>query len=243
MSAVVERTDVGWSEGLTGLYTAAEAPPAAACNSMLLEVVALADRLVAGTALMDAGYTAYATPTRAVPGQDLPSPECGRYLNAADLTGTDERTTYALAMAQVAREIRAGTGRQSPLRAGIIQLSPGVALGVVVACVLVGVAVTWYALDGSLASRVDRLRHSGMAEAGRQATERVRVAAATGQPIAPPGPMEIAAADDIREAARQARDAGIGQHIDEAVSAIGKATIFGALVWGAVEFFKTSRKD
>lgn len=231
-AALPVRPGVQWEPGATDRYfspTNAN-PTAADCNSTLIEVVGMADQLCAGTALMNADRTGYTLPT--YDGTTPAQVEVGRWLSSTDLTGTDERTTTALALAQVAADIHAGTTGGTPARglerpAGITFLH--VAAGVAVVA-LVGLAIDWYCTERSTAAADGRTTAQGIVEGARLQLERMREIARTGQHIAP-GPIELAAGDAIRAAATRARAAGIGQQVTEAAQGITKAAFaIGALV-------------
>ena len=134
---------------------------------------------------------------------------------------------------QVAADIHAGTTGGTPARgldrpAGITFLH--VALGAA-AVALVGLAIDWYCTERSTAAADGRTVAQGIVEAARLQLERVREAARTNQPVAPPGPVELAAGDAIRAASTRARAAGIGQQVQEAAQGIAKAAFaLGALV-------------
>lgn len=239
------RDGVGWSPELTLQYVDAEPPSAASCNSALIEVVLLADRLVGGTELMAPNRSGWEVSLLA--GTDRVA--VGGTLSVADLrpiTAAERarlrvsfseeaidsmvyRRELALACAQVAREM--GQSSAGGLRvAGWVQLG-----GAVVVAALVGLAVDWYCQNRSRADQATRIRQAGIAAASRDAAERLRVSAETGQPMTPPTPVEVAAADSIREAAQQAREAGIGQTIAEtaasATSNLLKAAVLVTAVW------------
>lgn len=232
MSTAVVPTLAGvqWSRELSDAFVGDEQPGADVCRSAQCEILAIADRLVAGDALMNADRTAWVTPLVQNPQGTGQVPEVGRWLNAADLRPDDSRTEMVLALAQMARKIGFDAG--APRQGGWVQLAAGG-----VALVVVGVAIGWLANSSSTASQAVRVRQGAIVEAGRLQSERLRVAAQTGQPMAPPGPVELAAAADIRESAREAREAGIGQSVEEAVSSVTKAVIVVGALWAGVQLF------
>lgn len=250
------RQGVGWSEALTLEYVGSDAPSAASCNSALIEVVLLADRLVAGTELMNAARTGWVMPV--IVGTEEFT--VGGPLSQADLrpidaaervrlraSFTDEaidqiivRRETALALAQVGRAI--GQASAGGLRvAGWVQLT--VAVGAVAA--LVGLAVDWYCQSRSRADQATRVQQGGIVAASRLTSERLRRAAETGQPMAPPSEIETAAVDSIRQAAQQAREAGIGQTLRdtaESVSSIAKAAMWVGGLWVGYKVFSGGSK-
>ena len=230
------RPGVQWSEALTTEYfQGTPLPSAGACNAAIIEVVGLADRLVAGPELMNADRTAWVLPrTPGTDGTIAPGAEVevGRYLSRAVLTGDSDREIAALALAQIASDIHASTlapamGVHDSRRAGIAFVHIAVGLALVT---LVGAAVAWYCDRQTTTNADARVAQGANVEAARLTAERYRRAAETGQPIAPPSELETAAAANLRALADRARAAGFGQQVEQAAGAIGKA--FAVIVGG-----------
>lgn len=226
-----------WSPDLSVQYIDAAQPNPDVCNAFLVELVACSDRLCAGRLLMrDNGASWFIPSTMQPDGSrvDLVGAATTETLQAAALTGRDARTEQILALAWVGRSM----GQSSARTAGVPWIPIGVGLVVVA---IIGACVAWYADSSSQASQAERVTQSSILAAGRDHLERLRVAQQTGQPIAPPTPVEVAAADAIRTAASQARSANIGQAVAEAVSGVGKAVAAVVAIWAAVTLLKESR--
>lgn len=231
--------NVPWSPELTAAYTAEAAPSAESCNSALVEVLLIADRLCAGSALMNADRTDYVVETIAAEGTAPPQARVGQYLSRAVLDGADERTTAALALAQVGRSIGATTRPAGWLPVPQLAVVGGVVIAV---AAIVGIGVNWYARHASSAAQAERLRQARIVEAGRLTSERYLQAARTGQPPAPPSEIERASLEDVRAAAAEARAAGIGQTVQEAVSGVGKIIGLAVVAALAVTVMNASRR-
>lgn len=226
-----------WSPDLSVQYIDAAQPNQDVCNAFLVELVACSDRLCAGTGLMRDNGASWFTPSTVQPDGstiDLVGAATTETLEAGGLTGRDARTEQILALAWVGRSM----GRSSARTAGVPWIPIGVGLVVVA---IIGACVAWYADSSSTASQAERITQGGILAAGRDHAERLRQAQQTGQPIAPPTPVEVAAADAIRTAASQARSANIGQAVAEAVSGVGKAVAAVVAIWAAVTLLKQSR--
>jgi hypothetical protein len=226
-----------WSPDLSVQYIDAPQPSADVCNAFLVELVACSDRLCAGRELMRDNGASWFIPSTGQPDGsrvDLVGAATTETIQAAGLTGRDARTDQILALAWVGRSM----GRSSARSAGVPWIPIGVGLVVVA---IVGACAAWYAESSSRASQAERITQSSILAAGRDHAERLRVAQQTGQPIAPPTPVELAAGDAIRTAAEQARTANIGQAVAEAVSGVGKAVAAAVAIWAAFTLFKESR--
>jgi hypothetical protein len=252
------RRGVQWSPELTAAYVAADAPSAESCNSALIEVCAIADRLVGGTTLMTAGAAGYEV--RQLPddtGTGL-QPEVGRLLTAASLSDdfrpmtdstraslralgqtdemiafTEHRQNMVLALAHVGRSMGASSAGGVERGAGWVQIA-----AVAGVAALVGLAVDWYCARASRASQASRVEQAGIVAASAATAERLRVFVETGR-MPPETSIETAAAASIRSAAAAARETGFGQQIERAVASSigGIAKVGGALllVWGLVK--------
>lgn len=237
MTLPADARTANWSPDLSAGYVEAAQPNADICNAFLIELVACSDRLCAGSALMvDNGASWF------IPSEVLADGSSVNVVGAATtetlalrgLSGTDARTEQILALAWVGRQLGASSARS----AGVPWIPIAVGLAVVA---IVGACVAWYAEGSSRASQAERITQSSILAAGRDHAERLRVAQQTGQPIAPPTPVEVAAAEAIRTAALQARSANIGQAVAEAVSGVGKAVAAVVAIWAAVTLLKESR--
>lgn len=226
-----------WSPDLSSGYVEAAQPSADVCNAFLIELVACSDRLCAGSDLMRDGGAAWFVPSQGVEdgsSVDIVGGATTTTIEARGLSAHDARTDQILALAWIGRKMGAASARP----AGVAWIP--IAVGLVVVAI-VGVCVAWYAQGESRASQGERIVQATILAAGRDHTERLRVAVATGQPITPPTPVELAAADAIRTAASAARESGIGQAIAESVSGIGKAVAAIVAIWAAVTLFGKSR--
>jgi hypothetical protein len=226
-----------WSSDLSASYVEPEQPNADTCNAFLIELIACSDRLCAGSALMvDNGASWF------IPSEVLADGSSVNVVGAATtetlalrgLSGTDARTEQILALAWVGRQLGASSARS----AGVPWIPIAVGLAVVA---IVGACVAWYADGQSRASQAERVTQASILAAGRDYTERLRVAQQTNQPIGPPTPVELAAADAIRTAAAQAREAGVGQAVAEAVQGVGKAAALVVALWLGFKLFGTDR--
>lgn len=228
---------VTWSPELSSAYVEAAPPSQDVCNAFLVELVACSDRLCAGSALMRDNGAAWFIPTEVL-GDGAEVNVVGRAttdtITARALSGHDTRTDGILALAWVGRSI----GQSSARSAGVPWVP--IAIGAVVVAII-GLCRQWYAVGQSQAPQSERVVHATILGANRDHAEQIRVAQQTGQPIAPPTPLMVAAADLIRDAAQQARTAGIGQTIEEAVSGIGKAVAAVVAIWVGFKLFSTSR--
>jgi len=260
------RRGVAWSPELTAAYVEAEAPSAEACNSALIEVVAIADRLIGGAALMTDGAASYRVPELPAEAGAPAQPEVGRLLTQASnadtfrpmteatraalrasgstpeqIAFTELRQDTILALAHVGRSMGASSAGalQAERGAGWVQIA---AIAGVAA--LVGLAVDWYCARASRASQASRVEQAGIVAAGAATAERLRVFSETGV-MPPETAVETAAAASIRSAAAAARETGFGQGIERAVSeGIGGIAKVGAgllAVWGLIELSKGSR--
>lgn len=218
---------VQWSADLTAEFVGTPPASVAACNSSVAEFVMLADRIVAGTAALD-GTGNWIPPSMSVarPEGAVTGPVVGRYLTAADLTADTDRTQYALALAQCARAVHRAQLPVGAVSSGWISV-----LAQAGAVILVGIAAAWIVERASAMVIADRVRIAGIAGASRDYSERLRAAAATGQPLAAPSLLEVAAAGDVRAAAAEARSAGIGQVVANSVSKLTTGALVIAAVW------------
>ena len=226
-----------WSPDLSAQYIEVAQPNPDICNAFLVELVACSDRLCAGRELMQDNGASWFIPSTGQPDGsrvDLVGAATTETIQGAGLTGRDARAEQILALAWVGRSM----GQSSARSAGVPWIPIGVGLVVVA---IVGACVAWYAESSSRASQAERITQSSILAAGRDHAERLRVAQQTGQPIAPPTPVELAAGDAIRTAAAQARTANIGQAVAEAVSGVGKALAAAVAIWAAFTLFKESR--
>lgn len=241
MSLPAGARTVTWTPDLAEQYTATSQPSADVCNAFVVELTACADRLCAGVELMVDGGASWFLPSVA---QDdgttilTVGSQVSETIQARALAGTDDRTNSILALVWVGRQIGASTARP----AGIAWIP--IAVGSVVVA-LVGLAAAWYAQTESRAAIGERTVHAGILAGTAAHAERLRVAQVTGQPIAPPGPVEIAAADSIRTAAAAAREVGIGQTVtavvEEAVSGVGKIAMLGIAALFAITLLKSGK--
>jgi len=241
MSLPAGARTVNWAPNLAEQYTATPQPSADICNAFVVELTACADRLCAGVELMVENGASWMLPSLA---QDdgttiwTVGTHVSATITARGLTGTDDRTNQILALAWVGRKIGQSTARP----AGIAWIPIAVGAAVVA---LVGLAAAWYAQTESRAAIGERTVQAGILAAGAAHAERLRVAQLTGQPIAPPGPVEVAAADSIRSAAIAAREAGIGQAVTavvgEAVSGVGKIAMLGIASLFAISLLKSGK--
>lgn len=239
MTLPADARTVNWSPELSSAYVEAAAPSADVCNAFLVELVACSDRLCAGVELMRDNGAAWFIPSQVLGDGttiDVVGGATTDTITARGLTGHDARTDQILALAWVGRSI--GRDSSRTISAGVPWIPIAVGLATVA---IVGACVAWYAESQSRASQAERITQSSILAAGRDHAERLRVAQQTGQPIAPPTPVEVAAADAIRTAATQAREAGIGQAVAEAVSGIGKAVAAVVAIWVGFKLFSTSR--
>lgn len=237
MTLPADARTANWSPDLSAQYIEAAQPNPDICNAFLIELVACSDRLCAGSALMRDNGAAWFIPSEVLADGstvDVVGAATTETIRLRGLTGHDPRADQILALAWVGRSM----GQSSARSAGVPWIPIGVGLVVVA---IVGACVAWYAESQSRASQAERITQSSILAAGRDHAERLRVAQQTGQPIAAPTPVEIAAADAIRTAASQARESGIGQAAAEAVSGIGKAVAAVVAIWAAVTLFKQSR--
>lgn len=241
MSLPAGARTVQWTPDLAEQYTATSQPSADVCNAFVVELTACADRLSAGARLMVDGGASWMLPGLAQEdGRTIftVGTEVSQTIEARALTGTDERTNQILALAWVGRQI----GQSATRPAGIAWVP--IAVGSVVVA-LVGLAAAWYAQAESRAAIGERTVQAGILAAGAAQAERLRIAQQTGQPIAPPGPVEIAAGDSIRTAAAAAREQGIGQTVTEvvegAVSGVGKIAMLGIAALFAITLLKSGK--
>jgi hypothetical protein len=237
MTLPTDARTVAWSPDTAEGYILAAQPNQDICNAFLVELIACSDRLCAGSDLMAPGAATWLLPTDTT-GDGATIFVVGgattTTINARGLTEVGPRADGILALAWVGRSI--GARRTGTAGVPWVPLAVG---AVVVA--IVGVAVAWFAQGESRASQAERVTHAGILAGNRDYAEQLRVAAQTGQPIAPPTPVMIAAAESIRSAAAQAREAGIGQTIAEAASGVGKAVAAVVAMYVAFTLFTKSR--
>lgn len=237
MSLPAGARTVNWRPDLAEQFAATQQPNADVCNAFVVELTACSDRLCAGVNLMVDGGASWIVPGSAQEdGTTIftVGAQVSEAITARALSGHDERTMQVLALAWVGRQIGQSTTRP----AGIAWVP--IAAGAVVVA-LVGLAAAWFAQTESRASIAERTVQAGILAAGAAQAERIRVAQLTGQPIAAPGPVEVAAADSIRSAAGAAREAGIGQAMSETVSGVGKIAMLGIAALFAITLFKSGK--
>jgi hypothetical protein len=226
-----------WSPDLSAGYVEAAQPNADICNAFLIELAACSDRLCAGSALMVDNGASWFIPTQVLADGssiNVVGAATTETLALRGLSGTDARTEQILALAWVGRQL----GARSARSAGVAWIPIAVGL---VTVAIVGACVAWYADSSSTASQAERVTQGGILAAGRDHLERLRQAQQTGQPIAPPTPVELAAADAIRAAATQARGAGVGQAIVESIQGVGKAAALVVALWVGFKLFGSDR--